>query len=111
MVSSDSKRCEADQQQNFFARLLMLVAVRLIFQEIKVGANKRLSIGADDAKLLAAMNSIIIPIRSAVRFPFRWLAMSALAAVTLAATSCATTRGFGQDVQKVGDKIERKASR
>ena len=37
------------------------------------------------------------------------LAVIATAAFALATSSCATTKGFGQDVQKVGGKIEHEA--
>jgi entericidin B len=33
------------------------------------------------------------------------------AALALSTTSCATSKGFGRDVQKVGDKIENAADR
>ncbi len=36
------------------------------------------------------------------------LLLSAVVATVLS-TSCATSRGFGKDLQKVGDKIESKA--
>lgn len=36
---------------------------------------------------------------------------STVLAVSLLGSSCATSRGFGQDVKKVGNKIERAASR
>lgn len=39
------------------------------------------------------------------------LAVVATAAFAFATTSCATTKGFGRDVQKVGNKIETKAER
>jgi predicted small secreted protein len=38
------------------------------------------------------------------------LAVLATAAFALASTSCATTKGFGHDVKKVGNKIENKAA-
>jgi predicted small secreted protein len=38
------------------------------------------------------------------------LAVLATAAFAFASTSCATTKGFGHDVKKVGNKIEHKAS-
>ena len=31
--------------------------------------------------------------------------------VSLVATGCQTTKGFGKDVEKLGDKIEQKASK
>ncbi len=39
------------------------------------------------------------------------LAVVATAAFALASTSCATTKGFGRDVKKVGNKIEKTADR
>jgi predicted small secreted protein len=44
--------------------------------------------------------------------PFRLLAIAAGAAMVLAAgtTSCSTTKGFGRDVEKTGDKIQNAAS-
>ncbi|MFD2255634.1 entericidin A/B family lipoprotein [Luteolibacter algae] len=44
--------------------------------------------------------------------PLRMVAMAAGAAtiLALASTSCATTRGFGQDVEKVGDEIQTHAT-
>ncbi|RYZ66795.1 MAG: entericidin A/B family lipoprotein [Proteobacteria bacterium] len=38
------------------------------------------------------------------------LAVLATAAFAFATTSCATTKGFGHDVKKVGNKIETKAA-
>ena len=38
-------------------------------------------------------------------------ALIATTAFALAGTSCATSKGFGRDVQKVGDKIETAADR
>ena len=38
------------------------------------------------------------------------LAVLATAAFAIGSTSCATTKGFGHDVEKVGNKIERKAA-
>jgi len=37
------------------------------------------------------------------------IATAALLAFALVLAGCNTVRGFGQDVQKVGDKIEEKA--
>jgi predicted small secreted protein len=34
-----------------------------------------------------------------------------LASASILATSCATTRGFGQDMEKVGNKIEHQANK
>ncbi|MDO8541536.1 MAG: entericidin A/B family lipoprotein [Opitutaceae bacterium] len=34
-----------------------------------------------------------------------------IAVMSLIATGCNTTKGFGRDVEKLGDKIEQKASR
>lgn len=45
------------------------------------------------------------------RSALRWAAGIALAAFVASLSSCATTRGFGQDVKKVGNKIERSAER
>jgi|GEM_PF-325983 len=36
-------------------------------------------------------------------------ALMATAALALSTTSCSTSKGFGRDVQKVGDKIENAA--
>ncbi len=41
---------------------------------------------------------------------FALMAGAALILVAGATTSCSTTRGFGQDVEKTGDKIQRAAS-
>ena len=44
----------------------------------------------------------------------RFTVMTVGALILIAAgmsTSCATTRGFGQDVEKTGDKIQEAASR
>lgn len=38
-------------------------------------------------------------------------AMMVMAAFAFSSTSCATSRGFGRDVKKVGNKIERAADR
>lgn len=38
------------------------------------------------------------------------LSILATAAFAIGSTSCATTKGFGQDVEKVGSKIEQKAN-
>ena len=38
------------------------------------------------------------------------LSVLATAAFAIGSTSCATTKGFGQDVEKVGSKIEQKAN-
>jgi entericidin B len=45
------------------------------------------------------------------RFFILGFAFLATAAFALSTTSCATTKGFGRDVEKVGDKIERAADR
>lgn len=39
------------------------------------------------------------------------IATAALFAVAVLLTGCNTVKGFGQDVQKVGDKIEEKAKK
>lgn len=39
------------------------------------------------------------------------LAGVATAALAVASTSCSTTKGFGRDVEKVGDKIQGAADR
>lgn len=52
------------------------------------------------------------PKRAASRFSFSFLAgLSLLLFGAAGLSSCATTRGLGQDVQKVGDKIEEAAHR
>jgi predicted small secreted protein len=45
--------------------------------------------------------------------PLRFTALLAAASLIAAAatTSCSTTKGFGQDVEKTGDKIQDAASR
>ena len=61
------------------------------------------------------MNPILISNSAATKPSTRRLALGvavlATAAFAMASTSCATTKGFGRDVQKVGDKIETKAER
>lgn len=57
------------------------------------------------------MNPILIPNhRCASRpgTPLRTLAMAAGASVLLVAgaTSCSTTKGFGRDIEKTGEKIQ-----
>ena len=62
------------------------------------------------------MNPILITMthcRPATQSPGRVFMMAAAASVILLAGftgSCATTRGFGQDVEKTGDKIQEAAS-
>lgn len=41
--------------------------------------------------------------------PLQIAALVFAALATLAATSCSATKGFGQDLQKVGNKIETRA--
>jgi predicted small secreted protein len=41
----------------------------------------------------------------------RFILLSLTATGAVFSTSCATTRGFGQDLQKVGDRIETRAER
>lgn len=48
---------------------------------------------------------------TANRFFILGFAFLATAAFALSTTSCATTKGFGQDVEKVGGKIEKAADR
>ncbi len=38
------------------------------------------------------------------------LALLSAALLTLVTTGCQTSKGFGQDVEKLGDKIQEKAS-
>jgi len=45
------------------------------------------------------------------RFFILGFAFLATTAFALSTTSCATTKGFGQDVEKVGNKIENAAQR
>lgn len=45
------------------------------------------------------------------RFLVLGFAALATGAFALSATSCATSKGFGRDVQKVGDKIETAADK
>lgn len=42
---------------------------------------------------------------------FAYVAGAAMLLLAGATTSCSTTRGFGQDVEKTGDKIQDAASR
>lgn len=42
--------------------------------------------------------------------PFNLTLLLAAAAATALSTSCATTKGFGQDLQKVGNNLENKAN-
>lgn len=71
--------------------------------------------GALSANQLGTMNPILISksnchtSKKANSVLTLCLAGVATAAFAIASTSCATTKGFGRDVQKVGDKIERKA--
>lgn len=56
------------------------------------------------------MNPILISTRICNQRRFLAVAaVTASAAFVLATTSCSTTRGFGRDVQKVGEKIETEA--
>jgi entericidin B len=48
---------------------------------------------------------------TANRFLILGFAFLATGAFALSATSCATTKGFGRDVEKVGNKIENAADR
>ncbi len=63
------------------------------------------------------MNPIFLPkvictqSSAANRFFVLGFAFLATAAFALSTTSCATTKGFGQDVEKVGGKIEKAADR
>jgi predicted small secreted protein len=41
--------------------------------------------------------------------PLKFAALVIAAFATLAATSCSATKGFGQDLQKVGNKLENRA--
>ena len=44
--------------------------------------------------------------------PLRFLALAAgVSALLMAGTSCSTTKGFGQDVEKTGEKIQDAARR
>lgn len=45
------------------------------------------------------------------RFLIFGFGLLATAAFALSTTSCATTKGFGRDVEKVGNKIEKAADR
>jgi predicted small secreted protein len=62
------------------------------------------------------MNPILIaksPCRNSKQSPFRlFLIVAGASALLLAGltSSCATTRGFGQDVEKTGDKIQEAAN-
>ncbi len=48
----------------------------------------------------------------AVRLPLRLILVALLlGSVTVGLNSCATARGFGQDVETTGEKIEEAASR
>ncbi len=46
---------------------------------------------------------------SRIMSTLKTIALVAAAAATALATSCATTRGFGQDLQKVGNNLENQA--
>jgi len=48
---------------------------------------------------------------ASTKSPVRWFVIAASAAmiIALGASSCATSKGFGQDVEKVGDKIQNAA--
>lgn len=73
--------------------------------------------GAFSAMLEITMNPVIISQSicsktSATSRPLALgLAVIATAAFALAGTSCATSKGFGRDVKKVGNKIENAADR
>ena len=61
------------------------------------------------------MNPILIT-KTNCRFKFLPIPLMALATGTLlliagVSTSCSTARGFGQDVEKTGDKIQDAATR
>lgn len=61
------------------------------------------------------MNPILIAktnCRNSKQSPVRLFAIAAgaLLLITGATTSCATTKGFGRDVEKTGDKIQNAAS-
>ncbi|WAC19353.1 entericidin A/B family lipoprotein [Luteolibacter sp. SL250] len=60
------------------------------------------------------MNPVVISKTAANHFNRILLCGSALmvtAALALSTTSCATSKGFGRDVKKVGNKIENAADR
>lgn len=61
--------------------------------------------------LAIAMNPIIICPPCVTRCMLRWSVVLLLAGAIIVLPSCATTRGFGQDVKKVGNKIERGAEK
>ena len=73
-------------------------------------------IGATHAKRWITMNPILIA-KTSCQSPTKpvgrvaaIIAGAALLILAGATTSCSTTRGFGQDVEKTGDKIQRAAS-
>jgi predicted small secreted protein len=76
-----------------------------------------LQVGLPPANQLGTMNPILISKaicrKSTVASNVLTVCLAAVAtaAFAMASTSCATTKGFGRDVQKVGDKIERQADR
>jgi predicted small secreted protein len=74
--------------------------------------------GAGTAKRSPTMNPILLfdtfVCRSSevVRLPVRLVLLALLlGSVTVGLNSCATARGFGQDVETTGEKIEEAASR
>ena len=85
------------------------------------GANRWISkarrFGAGTAKKRPAMNPILlfdtfVCRLEAVRLPLRLILVALLlGSVTVGLNSCATARGFGQDVETTGEKIEEAASR
>ncbi|MCW1887048.1 entericidin A/B family lipoprotein [Luteolibacter flavescens] len=57
-------------------------------------------------------NSFVCRSSEVIRLRFRPVLIAlCLGGVTLGLNSCATARGFGQDVEKTGNKIEEAASR
>ena len=70
-------------------------------------------VGREFAMEMSTMNPILISRRichRSVRLSRRFFGLTGLAAaLALGCNSCSTTKGFGQDLQKVGDKIESEA--
>jgi len=70
----------------------------------------------ETCRSFSAMNPILIPncncqnVKTSVRL-VAIVAGAVLLFVAGATTSCSTARGFGQDVEKTGDKIQNASSR
>lgn len=60
--------------------------------------------------ILISKTAACAPVKNSMT---KWIAVTFASTLLLAAmtTSCSTTKGFGRDLQKVGDKIETEADR